>query len=467
MAAPPAGQALPCSFLVGSVRVAGTGKAIDAHVAARNADRGFDRSARTEGGKFSLAGVPPGRLEVTCSADGHATFTTRVEVPAVPDLVRCDIVLQPQCKLRVRALTPDGKPLLDALREAKLWYADPIAVASETPLPAVLPNANADKLKSDFGAARWTSNNSGDMRRRLTTDVAGELELTKPLPLHVGFCLANFVLETRLLAEAAEEITFVVPLDAIASRMCVVRGRVVDAETGLPIEAFVSVLPKTLSSSGRPVDADGRFLVESLPPGLLVLEARTEASHDGVKRELELVAGQQLEVGDVRLSRRAGVSGRVLDPKGQPVAAAVRAVVADYLITQQYPALPQPTRSDAQGSFRFDGMSRIRYVLVAEAAGAVGFTPIDVASSAPLPVEIRLRPATEVTLTWAAKSREYVTKRIVSHDGLAVWSDAAPSQVTVRLPPGAYTIEICRGRQPSKQPLVVGTQPQTVEVQVR
>jgi hypothetical protein len=287
------------------------------------------------------------------------------------------------------------------------------------------------------------------------------------LPLHVGFCLANAVLETKHLTEPVDEITFVVSVEVVIRLLCAVRGRVVDAETGLPIEtARVSVLPAGMMSEGLPVEKGGWFTVRAMQPGATDMVVRADASYDLLERDLDLVAGQQLDLGEIRLQKRPSLAGRVIDAAGRPVEAAVRAVLADWPL-QGYSAIPQPVRSDAHGSFRLEGMSRLRYVLVAERPGAVGFAPIDVSSSAPSRTEIRLRPATEVTFTWVARRGSFVTKRILSQDGHALWSDAAMSRTSVLLPPGTYTIEIFNRRQPSRQTLVVGTQPQAVEVKVQ
>lgn len=113
-------------------------------------------------------------------------------------------------------------------------------------------------------------------------------------------------------------------LAAGGARAQAVEGTVVDAFTGAPIpEAFVGIVDQAGKTvAGAPPDADGRFHIEGVKDGTY----RTRAFAPEYPLHFPdpppfQVAGGSAKL-EVRLSRRAKLSGRVLDASGAAVAEA-------------------------------------------------------------------------------------------------------------------------------------------------
>lgn len=125
----------------------------------------------------------------------------------------------------------------------------------------------------------------------------------------------------------------------------IVRGRVVAADTGLPLRrALVSISGRSPEGHGRGLslsiytDAQGRYEARDLPAGSYVIQARPnqyqaqylpqeipqDASPDDLPR-VNLADGQRLEGYDLALPRAGAIVGRIIDENGDPVGgAAVR-----------------------------------------------------------------------------------------------------------------------------------------------
>lgn len=123
-----------------------------------------------------------------------------------------------------------------------------------------------------------------------------------------------------------------------------VRGVVRDAASGEPLEGIavhadttrttfrggaLAVAPGADARGMAVTDAQGRFALENVPPGRRSIRAMNPKDFfiRGI-RFIELRAGEAHEGFDLRLSRPASISGRVLDDKGEPLLGAVVYVVA-------------------------------------------------------------------------------------------------------------------------------------------
>jgi hypothetical protein len=91
------------------------------------------------------------------------------------------------------------------------------------------------------------------------------LELTDPLPLHVGIASCGVVLEERLVAPGAQEIVFVVPLDRIRALASGVLVQIVSEQDARPI-AGASV--RIGEFAGAVTGEDGVAELAGIPPGL-------------------------------------------------------------------------------------------------------------------------------------------------------------------------------------------------------
>lgn len=152
-------------------------------------------------------------------------------------------------------------------------------------------------------------------------------------------------------------------------------GRVIDAETGLPIRDV------TIRLSGRreftaTTDADGRFWTEALPGGMYFVVASkdgylpsTPQSPAGIPLKLWVRGGGPLSVQqNWMLERAAGIRGVVLDAYDRPLAG-VRVIAAKRSrSTAGWPELELRSTGTtaADGRFSIGGLQRGPYVLAFE-----------------------------------------------------------------------------------------------------
>ncbi len=179
---------------------------------------------------------------------------------------------------------------------------------------------------------------------------------------------------TRMLAFAA------VFAFSLAAQTGTVRGLVRSASDGAPLPgAEVSLAGSVASSDGTAASsggdayaesvrtgADGRFLFPGLAPGPYVMGIQKSGYEAGVRvsRSVEINAdGDQVDV-PVDLRRSAAVSGRVVDPDGDPAPnAAVVAAEWDTSRGRRTLRQIQAGHTDDLGEFRLHGLAAGPYVI--------------------------------------------------------------------------------------------------------
>lgn len=288
-----------------------------------------------DGGKFSVT-CTSGKVVLSATKAGYL----QVEQPAievVEGFVKSDVelVIDRGLTVRGRVRWPDGAPAADATVEG----------FSESSHEGVF-----------FGEpGRTTARAQADGTFELTGFEAG------PVAVSARAKRANDG-ESKL-----ERVDWTARLDGVEAGTAgvelvlesgtAVRGRVVD-DLGAPVEAFrVRVQPIEPDASGRRAvsakntDDDGRFEIPTVPDGAWEVVASQKTRESGrvpiampadAARELTLV-----------LPRAARISGRVLDPSGQPRADArieVRARTDEWNDREVEPG----TKSDASGAFAVD-----------------------------------------------------------------------------------------------------------------
>jgi hypothetical protein len=165
----------------------------------------------------------------------------------------------------------------------------------------------------------------------------------------------------------------------------VVRGRVVAADTGLPVRrAIVSLRSAREDERGQSTttDAEGRFAFEAVPEGRYRLGASKSRYVDtavGARapgrpgRAFALARGQKLEDVTITLALAGVITGHVFDDAGDPVSGAT--VMALQRKTPEGTPKPVPGvygRSDDTGGYRIFGLRPGRYyVSVSSDAEAV------------------------------------------------------------------------------------------------
>jgi len=154
----------------------------------------------------------------------------------------------------------------------------------------------------------------------------------------------------------------------------VVRGRVVSADTGLPLRRAKVSLRDGHEPHGRSVttDAAGAFVFEGVPKGRYRLRASKARYVDtalGARRPgapgraFDLSDGQKVESLTIPLATAGVITGRVLDDGGEPVTGATVTALRQKNGESAGRFTPTPVyaRSDDTGAYRLFGLEAGRY----------------------------------------------------------------------------------------------------------
>ncbi len=208
-------------------------------------------------------------------------------------------------------------------------------------------------------------------------------------------------------------------IDIGVLRLARVEGRVVDGNgdplEGVAIAHRTTVLDRVLdegyTESGTNTSGDdGRFAIR-VPPGEVVLIARSEGRPESTTMIRWVAPGASLSGVEIVMDTGASVSGRVLTPSGTPAAGAA--------VTAHGDGQPANANADSNGEFELRALVPGKLFLV---ASADGFAP-----SVPIAVHLeqdRDKSGIELTLQ---EPRE-ITGRVVDEAGSAV----AGAEVTAR-----------------------------------
>lgn len=299
-------------------------------------DRGFDlyfwddaepfrsgRTARTDAeGRMRFERVPAGRAALY----GHVAGGGGIEVADAGE-THVQIVLEPGSAIAGRVLDQFDQPVVDA----SLWL-------------------------SDYG-------NSEQGRIVVRSDSLGRFSIRGVGPGRELAAVAPDCAPGRMLTldamTAAERAALTVRLDR--GRAATVAGVVLDpagrpvADAMVRLEAHVD--PAALvDDRGKPVaretrtDAEGRYVVEGLAPGLARLMVRGPQRFGPVERQLELRAGERAD-GTVRLTAGVTLRGSVTDGGGRIVGG------AEVQIGPYAGFLSRFVKVDAVGEFVIEGLS--------------------------------------------------------------------------------------------------------------
>lgn len=352
--------------------------------------------------EFAIAGLQPGKIEFQSRATGYREQRGSIEIPAAVPRLRRDIVLSESWLLTVKILTPEGKPLHAELREASktkpmLRHVEVAAVVTATQPEGDFPPTPSRDVT--FGLGRWrgaTGIAAMDNGPRQPNDVAGVIEIDTRQPLWLSAVLRHRVLASMAVEPGQKEAVLTIALDQVLKDLGSIRGRVVDAATGAAMpEAAVGFGDLQSSGGGDKVDAEGRFAIQDLRPGLLDVEIR--AGKKAARRDLiTLHPGQVLDLGDVPVFEYRSIKGRCDGIVGKAENGRISYTPLDPV---WHPAVQRHTDStslQADGSFTLylpDGRYRLR------ASGAGGaITEIDTRTLGDQPLLLQLQPEASLRL---------------------------------------------------------------------
>ncbi len=173
-------------------------------------------------------------------------------------------------------------------------------------------------------------------------------------------------------------------IEITLSPAAVLAGRVLGPSGRAVPDAQVRLAPEDRQSGFHmaSTDDEGRYELDSLPPGLRTLEA-THPDHGTARRQVELRAGDNSF--DISLEGGNEVTGRVVDGAGTPVAGAQVWLVASG-------GLPASMMSQSDGSFRFAAVADGSYRAGVDKEGFARSerVPVTVAGSSVSGLELRL-----------------------------------------------------------------------------
>jgi protocatechuate 3,4-dioxygenase beta subunit len=273
-------------------------------------------------GRFEIGRLPAGRFDLRARADGFAPMTVPGVVVEGKAAARVDlgtVVLPPGFNVEGTVVDPQGKPVEGAMVVAQPTDFLMMRTFSQVEEP---PKTGPDGRFAIPGLREGQRIDVQAWKEGYLQGAAVAVDIPAPGPV-------------RIVLEPGLRIT----------------GRVV-AEDGKPVaEAAVYALSEESGtrmsrsrSGGGHTDETGRFTLEGLEPGKLLVQAAAPGYLAGETR-VEAMAGA--EPPEVRIVLRAGavVTGRVLGPDGAPVPGAdVRTV--------------QTSREEAGFSFRMGGSAR-------------------------------------------------------------------------------------------------------------
>ncbi|HEX6814018.1 MAG TPA: carboxypeptidase-like regulatory domain-containing protein [Planctomycetota bacterium] len=324
---------------------------------------------------YAIAGLAPGEVAYRTRSSGYKEAADTIAIPPGTPRLRHDIVLTKSWEILVRIVTPDGKPVHAALREARkdhpaLVHVEVTALASATPPEGDFPPSASREVTAGIGSWRSAQGIQARMRsgKQQPDDVAGVIEVDGKQAVWVSAVLRHRVLASASVEPGQTEITLTVPVDRVLRDLGTIRGRVVDAATREPVtDANVSFDDLQTGSGGAKVDAEGRFEVRDLRPGLLRVGVR--APKRSAPRDLvALSPGQVLDLGDVPLAEFRTIPGRCEGITGKAESCHVSYVSLEPPPHASIRRSTESARVEADGTFKLH-MTDGRYRLRASGAG--------------------------------------------------------------------------------------------------
>jgi hypothetical protein len=433
--------------------------------------RSFD--AKREG-TYALRELDFGTYWVTASADGYRDAEERVELHADRPVMEKDFTLQKAVELRIRVTTPDGRNLLDVLKETSAPRGTRLLVPVATrEMPGRRFEEVAGSLNHRIGVGRFE-----DRGPRVETAAPGGLGvllLDCDLPVCVSLVHFQAVLQTRRVVTSEDEVTFVVSPEDLLADLATLRIRVIDAESGLAIpRARVTLGGGACFDPGVATDPEGIATIERREPGRFDLKVAA-GGYELFRRPVDALPGELTDLGTVALEKEATVEGRVLDLEDHPVAASFSLGIVDPEDHSIHWFRGEEFASSGAGHLEIRGLGRKAYVLRTNnhdllgdggwrgVTWVSGNVPLDTRDGSIAGLEIHLQPASRLVLRDVAGGAGDAMRFRVADElgqelvaGLLHGSEPRP----LALPVGSYVVWLldARGEVLSKRAVTLGSE---------
>jgi len=311
------------------------------------------------------------------------------------------------------------------------------AVASREPIPRILPYTLGRGVYN-FGGNRYREaiELSHD-EERLPDGVDGALELKSPPPMFVAAAMKHMVFNAIEVKELVDTISLVVDPAELRQSLASVRFQIVDADTNDPVAAATATMG---GYQTRTAGADGSLTFQHLTPGLLELRADGGKDYAATSRYVLLQPGEFQDVGRILLTKRATISGTVVDTQGKPIACSL---AAQPEIASTFPAplafgIGYTTKAD--GRFELPVGRGPHVLLLRSGADDRASMRVDTSRGSVENVRCVLAPGTWVRFQTEGKDDPLFLLEILDSSGTPIQSRYAASgvQPALRLVPGTY-----------------------------
>ncbi len=456
-AAPAASESLPPVVLLhGRVRDASGAPLPDVMLSLVDA-AGHAASVNQSEGSYITGGLAPGRWTASLSGQGISPLQETLELTAEPALVEHDFIADVRRTVPVALRTPQGGELQSALEDFKL---DP-RMALRLSLMATREESPAPWKPS--GLNRLSGNSCGVFKERdysgrspLPEGCCGTFEFRVAPPLWMHVVLGHVRLASMRIEEIPERLEMVVDPVRVRDACGGVILRAVDSENG-------AVLPDsyadfgTLQMGGQMSKEGEQLAVHGIAPGAYYLRLSAKG-HCMVTRELEIGAGQTLDLGDVPMPPTRPLRLHVTDAEGTP----------QELMLTLYALVPgdaRATRALFQDNMHLmckaDGIADLSFicpgkwvVLVDRMPGGAAESRKPVLGARPWILDATCTDCPESTLVLEPTSELALVPGSAAAIGLSYWidtPDGLPAQASsiwsaepqrLRLAPGQYTLTV-------------------------
>jgi hypothetical protein len=252
-----------------------------------------------------------------------------------------EIVIARAGDLSGRLLYHDGTPVRNALVSFTFFYTGGMewsqpGLGTSTPPSTLLNDAGEFRIEMpsvyQLQKVRWRDRGRDGWREpeQIPPDAGKwDIVVSKRGGAEDGVIIADSVVVLRGVEAGTSDLEIRLP------PLATITARVVDAATGAPIEKLdLQLSPEDeeirahFGFWGRTPDLypDGRVRIEGIVPRVHSFRVTGEGYSEGTVSGLDVRPGETIDLGQIALARRWGISGKVIDPAtGQPVPAKVRA----------------------------------------------------------------------------------------------------------------------------------------------
>jgi hypothetical protein len=429
-----------------------------------------------------------GEYRVHATAADHLSRRESVTVIAGESVQSFELALERSPSITVRWRSPNGQPFADPRGRG---MGRPLrAIGIEVLVTGIKPDDAHDSemeclasIRSPFDDGRSRQvrirrGKSDDTKSAAAGpgDVLGVVSPDVPLPLWFSAWFDGMLVDVQRVEPGSAEVVFTSDPSELISANTTVRLRVLDDASNQPIAGVnVRVMRGTLRV-GTKTNFDGACLLPDVPLGLARVDVYLG---DRLKTfpAVQLSAKRVNDLGDVRLGGstpldRVHVNVKLLDPDGDAarrVQLGIRLALEDDLDERPRDGegIARTASTDDDGSVRFDGLMRGRFVLrITDDRFPSEAIPVDTSSGAVEGLVVRAKLGTRIGIELLPIPAMGARLRVRNMDGVELVTRGVPLTgiVPLHLAPERYRIELVDADEPFSTEIVVDERARTFQL---